>query len=413
MSIGFQTPTRNGNTPEMEEIDFDGNIPVSPERTTPNESNFRFTAPIPNFRTQFSKTKDVKRSDYGTLDDLRERGTPDSTLYDQLINLILNAKKDIKFSPSAETRAGAARYAKSRGLRLGPAGTDINQDGVEDVVLYNKSGYPVVINGYHLTPSRFPYRKSYKEANPRPIDRYRVGGYKGYMDGVWGVDPNGFDESGNRAVRYDKDNLPPAFKVLKDNGWRVPAAPRKELSFYQKAIKVINNTFNQHMAGKPEIMSKSWVLKCLSKIMLASLVYINVVDRGLLRANSTVLEQIRNAGGTAEGWALYQKIKQRQSKGIKAFLEENQAQIFEALSNPEQIDNILNAFAFYGQVDNEQIPNDDQFARLPEINQKMYKAGLKETFTAALEGVKNDIIANIIDDQPIILNNQQQTQQTQ
>ena len=186
MSSGFQTPTRNRDDPEMEEIDFDGNIPLSPERTTPNESNFRFTAPIPNFRTQFSKTKDVKRSDYGTLDDLRERGTPDSTLYDQLINLILNAKKDIKFSPSAETREGAARYAKSRGLRLGPAGTDINQDGVEDVVLYNKSGYPVVINGYHLTPSRFPYRKSYKEANPRPIDRYRVGGYKGYMDGVWG-----------------------------------------------------------------------------------------------------------------------------------------------------------------------------------------------------------------------------------
>ena len=413
MSTGFSTPTRNRDDPEMEEIDFDGNIPVSPERTTPNESNFRFTAPIPNFRTQFSKTKDVKRSDYGTLDDLRERGTPDSTLYDQLINLILNAKKDIKFSPSAETRAGAARYAKSRGLRLGEAGTDINQDGVEDVVLYNKSGYPVVINGYHLAPSRFPYRKSYKENNPKPIDRYRVGGYKGYMDRQWGVDPNGFNEDGKRAVEFDKDNLPTAFKILKDSGWRVPAAPRRELSFYQKAIKIINDTFNQHMARNPSVMSKSWVLKCLSKIMLASLVYINVVDRGLLRANSTALEQIRNAGGTAEGWALYQKIKQRQSKGIKAFLEENQAQIFEALSNPEQIDNILNAFAFYGQVDNEQIPNDDQFARLPEINQKMYKAGLKETFTAALEGVKNDIIANIIDDQPIILNNQQQTQQTQ
>ena len=205
MSTGISTPTRNGNAPEMEEIDFDVHIPPSPERTTPKASNFRFTAPIPNFRTQFSKTKDVKRSDYGTLPDLRERGTPDSTLYDQLINLILNAKKDIKFSPSAETREGAARYAKSRGLRLGEAGTDINQDGVEDVVLYNKSGYPVVINGYHLAPSRFPYRKSYKENNPKPIDRYRVGGYKGYMDRQWGVDPDGFNEDGKRAVEFDKD----------------------------------------------------------------------------------------------------------------------------------------------------------------------------------------------------------------
>ena len=86
MSSGFQTPTRNRDDPEMEEIDFDGHIPDSPERTTPKASNFRFTAPIPNFRTQFSKTKDVKREDYGTLPDLRERGTPDSTLYDQLIN---------------------------------------------------------------------------------------------------------------------------------------------------------------------------------------------------------------------------------------------------------------------------------------------------------------------------------------
>ena len=197
---------------------------------------------------------------------------------------------------------------------------------------------------------------------------------------------------------------------MKDNGWRVPAAPRKELSFYQKAIKIINNTFNQHMANHPIVGNKSWVLKCLSKIMLASLVYTNVVDRGLLRANPTVLEQIRNAGGTAEGWALYQKIKQRQSKGIKAFLEANQDAIFEELSNPAAIDNILNAFSFYAQVDDEHLPNDEQFARLEEIKQKTYKAGLKQTFTAASEEMKTGLIGDIFNNEPIIQNNQPQTQ---
>ena len=144
--------------------------------------------------------------------------------------------------------------------------------------------------------------------------------------------------------------------------------------------------------------------------MLASLVYTNVVDRGLLRANPTVLEQIRNAGGTADGWALYQKIKQRQSKGIKAYLEANQEEIFAELSNPATIDNILNAFSFYAQVDDEHLPNDEQFARLEEIKQKTYKAGLKQTFTAALEEIKTGLIRDIFNNQPIIQNNQQQTQ---
>ena len=164
------------------------------------------------------------------------------------------------------------------------------------------------------------------------------------------------------------------------------------------------------MARKQEVMNKSWVLKCLSKIMLSSLVYMNVVDRGLIRANPSIIEQILSTGGPAEGWALYQKIKQRQSKGIKAYLEANQEAIFAELSNPANIDSILNAFSFYAQVDDEHLPNDEQFARLEEIKQKTYKAGLKQTFTAALEEIKMGLIGDIFNNQPIIQNNQPQTQ---
>lgn len=86
-------------------------------------------------------------------------------IYDDLINIILNAKKDIKHHKMAETRPGAERYAKSHGLRVGPKGTDINDDRIEDIVLYNKEGKPVMINGYRFTPSELSYRVKYLEEN--------------------------------------------------------------------------------------------------------------------------------------------------------------------------------------------------------------------------------------------------------
>ena len=62
-----------------------------------------------------------------------------------LINILLNGKKDIQFIPSAEDRAGAAKYAKSHGLRLADENYDMNNDGVKDNVLFN-DGFPVMIN---------------------------------------------------------------------------------------------------------------------------------------------------------------------------------------------------------------------------------------------------------------------------
>ena len=83
---------------------------------------------------------------------------------------VLNHKKDIKFHRSTETRAGAAKYAAKHNLVLGPE-EDINGDDISDVVLYDENGQPVLINGYGVRPSQYPYRMKYAEKYPTATDR--------------------------------------------------------------------------------------------------------------------------------------------------------------------------------------------------------------------------------------------------
>ena len=53
--------------------------------------------------------------------------------------------------------------------------------------------------------------------------------------------------NGHRVVIHDKNNLPNGFKELKDNGWRLPAAPREELSLHQLCMKILGNAFKVYV----------------------------------------------------------------------------------------------------------------------------------------------------------------------
>ena len=95
--------------------------------------------------------------------------------------VVLSNRKDIKFHRTAESRAGAAKFARNHNLILGPD-EDINGDGINDVVLYNQKGEPVLIDGYGVKPSEAPYRMDYNSRYQSKIARYNVGGYSGYMN---------------------------------------------------------------------------------------------------------------------------------------------------------------------------------------------------------------------------------------
>ena len=100
--------------------------------------------------------------------------------YDSLANVVLGANQDVKFHRTLTDRKLASKYADAHRLQLGED-KDYNEDGVNDVILFNKFGDPVVINGYALANTEYPYRRAFYGANPKKSDRMRAGGYNKWL----------------------------------------------------------------------------------------------------------------------------------------------------------------------------------------------------------------------------------------
>lgn len=118
--------------------------------------------------------KEHLRDDY-TYDN---RQINSSEFRDSLWNILINGNYRVKFSPKCSTRTGASEYCKKKFdengyplYRLIPPNTrddfeneicDLNGDKVDDIVIVDKSGRPVIINGYKLVKAS-PYKKIWQE----------------------------------------------------------------------------------------------------------------------------------------------------------------------------------------------------------------------------------------------------------
>ena len=105
-----------------------------------------------------------------------------SEFRDSLWNILINGNYRVKFSPKCATRTGAKEYCKRKFdgngyplYRLIPPNDtddfnnqicDLNDDKVDDVVIVDKSGRPVIINGYKLVKAS-PYKKIWQEERAR------------------------------------------------------------------------------------------------------------------------------------------------------------------------------------------------------------------------------------------------------
>ena len=120
--------------------------------------------------------------------------------YKSLADVVLGNNQDVKFHRTLTDRTLATKYAKDHRLSLGED-KDYNEDGINDVILFNKFGDPVVINGYALANTEYPYRKAFYEANPKKSDRMRVGGYNKWVREFIPDHAEGIAEWGKKGIK--------------------------------------------------------------------------------------------------------------------------------------------------------------------------------------------------------------------
>lgn len=336
-------------------------------------------------------------------------GYPNNAVFDDLINVILNAKKDITRINGLDDYETAAKYATKHKYRISAKDADINHDGINDIVLYNKKGEPVIVNGYKLSNSKQGIRKAYQGAKRRKELRNPEAGYRGWVRQIYGV--GDWNDDGTRTVEYDKNNLPPELVDLKANHWSIPNPPAKEKSIHQKIMTMISEGYEDVVNDVTNNDAKKYLRGMIPRFKVVTIAYIAGIDNAIWEYALTEaqrqkikndVEEVNKLSSTELGddydpitiYDGFKAFKSRNKGLINQFLKDN----WENICSMNYTDAISNIFDQLG-INRETVavfPTEEKIRRegTAETDAKLAenKHKFKLAWNAAADRYRNEVI---------------------
>ena len=238
-------------------------------------------------------------------------------LLDDMLDLILKHKKELKKVPAASHITTATEWAKKRGLSA--TTKDLDGDGQEETIVWDKSGrFPYIVNGYKLAQSDYPLRNAYWGSHPSAEDRAFEPMDVWVRDKVYHTTKNATNE-----WVTDKVELTETGEKLEKWGYGMPTKPKKTMTPYAIFSKLIANdvavafehSLMQQRLGVKNIADEDYaklLRKIVSPIHIYRALYLRLVEQKFY------FKKIDESGGQPMPYKEFKKFL-KEERGRNAF----------------------------------------------------------------------------------------------